>query len=142
MPDIENYTPEQLANASTADLESLLDDMNVDDNKQKYFSAFDSGEIEDILKIFENKLGQLSLSSKTKVAGLKSKLSESKEAERQFSSKSGFASAGNPLMMQQKGLSDSINTQSDSMGLQQAGLTLDKDRATKSAYEEYETKLT
>tara|TARA_Y100000401_G_C8296621_1_gene211682 strand:- start:637 stop:1095 length:459 start_codon:yes stop_codon:yes gene_type:complete len=141
MSDISNYTPEELANASASDLEQLLNDMDVDDDVQKYFSAFDQSQIEDIIKVFENKMGQLNLSSKSKVLGFKNKLAESKEGQRQFQAKSGFANMGNPLMMQQQSMYDSMKLDQEGMGLQQQGLMLDKDRAKKSAYEEYETKF-
>ena len=47
---LSDYTPEKLAQASAADLDKLLSELDVSGNKREFFAAFDTSEIDDIMK--------------------------------------------------------------------------------------------
>ena len=139
--DIDNYTAEDLANASAADLEQLLKDLDVGSNKRKFFTKFDTDQIEDIMASFETKMKSLSTDTSSKIQGLKGEMQKAGQGVRSAMGKSGLTSGSlNPMKFQSSLFSQVGDvSKQKTVGMQQFGL--EEKQAKKSAYDAYEERF-
>tara|TARA_B100000424_G_scaffold233395_1_gene196690 strand:- start:480 stop:926 length:447 start_codon:yes stop_codon:yes gene_type:complete len=133
--DLSDYTPQMLANASASDLDQLLSRLGVAENKREFFAAFDTSEIEDIMKSFETKMSSLNTSSQNKISSLKSEIGQTSAAAKRLQGQTGITS-GNPMSMLRDVFSKVTST-GEALTSGREGLSLDMELDKKSAYQRY-----
>jgi ribosomal protein L12E/L44/L45/RPP1/RPP2 len=133
--DLNDFTPQQLAEASAADLDSLLSQLDISGNKKKFFAAFDTSDIDDIMKSFETKMASLSASSKGKISSLKNEIGETSAAAKRLQGQTGIM-PGNPMAML-KDVFSKVTSTGEALTASREGLMLDKKMDKKSAYQRY-----
>tara|TARA_R100000988_G_C3959730_1_gene145516 strand:- start:471 stop:917 length:447 start_codon:yes stop_codon:yes gene_type:complete len=137
--DLNDYTAEQLANASVSDLDLLLDNLNISGDKQKFFLAFNTSDIDDIIKSFETKMSSLSSSSQAKISSLKNEIGQTSAAAKKLQGQTGIKS-GNPMAML-KDVFNKVTSTGEAFTAGRKGLMLDKEMDTKSAYDKYQAQF-
>ena len=137
--DITDYSAEDLANASAADLDQLIAQFNIDPNKyRKYFATFDPNKIDSIRENFENQMDSLNLSSKQtflKAAG------DQSSAMRQYQMQSGFEGGGEALNLLEQQKQDIFTKTKGAQRLKATGINIAEEQAMTGEYEDYQEKF-
>ena len=138
---IDNYTAEDLANASAQDLDYIVEQFDLDPSKYgKYFAKFDQTQIDNIVKNFENQIGSLNLNTRNKLNEFKGEVGKGYSTIREFTRKSGFEGSGGPtdiFKQQQKTIFGKQGDILTAKGLQEDKYGLEAEMAKGDAYRDY-----
>ena len=138
------YSAEELANASTEDLDKILANFDIGSDYSKYFAEFDETQIENIKKNLSLKMSGLSQKSQSIIGQATQQIGQLEKAKRQSMKTRGFEGSGDVLdnLNVQKGnILGGYTAAQEGMDLQKQQAELGAEMDIKSAYEDYQDKF-
>tara|TARA_R110002012_G_scaffold225798_2_gene397783 strand:- start:8566 stop:9543 length:978 start_codon:yes stop_codon:yes gene_type:complete len=138
------YSAEELANASTKDLDKILDNFDIGSDYSKYFAKFDETQIENIKKNLSLKMSGLSQKSQNIIGQATQQIGKVEESKRQSMKTRGFEGAGDvvsDLNAQKGGILGGYTAAQQGINLQEQQASLGAEMDMKSAYEDYQDKF-
>jgi hypothetical protein len=140
-----DLSAQEIANMSGEDLDQLLRMYDLDPDKySKYFAKFDQSQIENIQKTLQNKLSSLSLQGRNIVTKAQGEIGGLTQQQRTLAGQRGFEVSGDltsAFGAQQDSLLGGIQAGQRAVGLERESAELGAEEATRSAFEDYESKF-